>query len=442
MGAPARRTAIDDAALSAGGACALRVPLSSGGRLRRFLSYAGPGAVVAVGYIDPGNWAADLAGGSRFAYRLLFVVLVSSLMAMLLQVLSVRLGIAHGKDLAAATRDAWPRAATVLWVLAEVAVAATDLAELLGSAIALELLFGVPVVLGVALTALDVLFVLGLERRGVRRLEACIVALVLVVVLSFGFELALCHPDTAGLLAGYLPSRAVLHDERMLYLAVAILGATVMPHNLYLHSSLVQTRAFARTEAGRRDALRNATLDTVLSLGGALLVNSAILALAAAVFYRAGHVEVAELRDAHRLLAPLLGSRGAATVFAIALLAAGQSATLTGTMAGQVVMTGFLRVRLRPWARRLLTRGFAIVPALAVAAWAGDRGTSDLLVASQVILSLQLPFAVLPLLWLTADRARMGALATPRWMTALGWACAAVIVGVNGYLIAVMARGG
>jgi manganese transport protein len=410
------------------------------GAIRRFLSFAGPGAIVAVGYIDPGNWAADLAGGSRFAYGLLSVVLASSLMAMLLQVLSVRLGIASGQDLAQASRDAWPRAAPLLWVVAEVAVAATDLAEVLGSAIALDLLFGIPIPAGVVLTGLDVLVLLGLERGGGRRLDACIAALVLVVAASFVFELALSRPDPASVLRGYLPSRAIFRDGEMLYLAVAILGATVMPHNLYLHSSLVKARA-GGGEAHRRAAARHATIDTVVSLGGAMLINSAILILAAAVFHRRGHVEVADLRDAHRLLSPLLGSSAAGVVFAVALLAAGQSATLTGTMAGQVVMTGFLRVRLAPWARRLCTRSLALVPALGVTLLAGERATTGLLVASQVILSLALPFAVLPLLRLTADRRRMGALVSPRWMTWLGWACAGVIVGLNAYLVAATALG-
>jgi manganese transport protein len=437
-GSPARGVA-----LQVGGGAQPARAASAGSvrsRLRRFLSFAGPGAIVAVGYIDPGNWAADLAGGSRFAYGLLSVVLASGLMAMLLQALCVRLGIASGQDLAEACRDAWPRAATLLWALAEVAVAATDLAEVLGSAIALELLFRIPLAAGVVLTSFDVLLLLGLERGGGRRLDACVAALVLVVVASFVFELALCRPEPASVLAGYLPSPALFRDRELLYLAVAILGATVMPHNLYLHSSLVKTRVEGRGEAERRSALRHATLDTVVSLSGAIVVNSAILVLAAAVFHRGGHVEIADLRDAHRLLSPLLGS-SAAVVFAVALLAAGQSATLTGTMAGQVVMTGFLRMRLRPWARRLCTRSLALGPALGVVLLAGGRGTAELLVASQVILSLALPFAVLPLLRLTADRRRMGALVSPRWMTWLGWASAGVILGLNAYLLAAMVRG-
>jgi manganese transport protein len=411
------------------------------GPIRRFFSFAGPGALVAVGYIDPGNWATDLAGGSRFSYALLSVVLVSSLMAMLLQALCVRLGVASGRDLAEGCRERWPRAAAPLWIVAELAVVATDLAEVIGSAIALEMLFHVPLAAGVALTALDVLLLLGLEQRGARVLELFVTALVIVVAACFAYELSLCRPDGGAVLRGYLPTRALLHDRGMLYVAVGIVGATVMPHNLFLHASLVRARAAALPAAGRPSAVRHATLDAVISLGGAMLINSAILVLAAAVFHRAGRYEVAELRDAHRLLVPLLGSVGAGTAFAVALLAAGQSATLTGTMAGQVVMSGLVQVRARPWARRLVTRALAIVPALAVAVAAGERAMGDLLVGSQVALSLALPFAVVPLLLLAADRRRMGDLASPRWMTGCGWACAAVIVALNGWLIAGAATG-
>lgn len=415
---------------------------STAGPVRRFLSFAGPGALVAVGYIDPGNWATDIAAGSRFSYALLSAILAASLMAMLLQALCVRLGIASGRDLAEACREAYPRAAAPLWVLAEIAIAATDLAEVLGSAIALQLLFGLPLPAGVVLTAADVLVLLALDQRGIRRLELFVGALLLIVAVCFGFEIVVSRPDPSAVLAGYVSGAEVIHDGQMLYIAVGILGATVMPHNLYLHSSLVQTRAFARTEEGKRSAVHHATLDTVLSLGGAMVVNSAILVLAAAVFHRAGRVDVADIRDAHRLLSPLLGSATASAVFAVALLAAGQSATITGTLSGQIVMSGFLRVRLRPWARRLLTRSLAIVPALIVATAAGERGTADLLVASQVILSLQLPFAIVPLLRLTADRRRMGVLAAPRWMTAAGWGSAIVVIALNGYLVVSVLRGG
>jgi manganese transport protein len=396
--------------------------------------------LVAVGYIDPGNWATDLAAGSRFSYALLSVVLVSSLIATLLQVLSARLGIASGQDLAEACRDAYPRAAPSLWVLAEIAIIATDLAEVLGSAIALTLLFGLALLAAIVLTVADVLLLLGLERYGMRRLELGISALVFVVAGCFAFELILSRPSLGAVLAGYVPRAAVLRDPEMLYVAVGILGATVMPHNLYLHSSLVQRRTADGTAAAKREAVRRATLDTVVALGGAMLVNSAILVLAAAVFHPAGRFAVADLRDAHRLLAPLLGTTLASVAFAIALLAAGQSATITGTLAGQVVMSGFVRMRLQPWARRLLTRSMAIVPALAVALVAGERGAAGLLVASQVVLSLQLPFAILPLLRLTADPRRMGELTAPRWMTALGWVSAFVVIALNAYLLWSLAR--
>jgi len=407
--------------------------------LRRLLSFAGPGMLVAVGYIDPGNWATDLVAGSRYSFALLSVVLVSSLMAMLLQVLCVRLGIASGRDLAQACRDAYPRAALPLWILAEIAITATDLAEVLGSAIALELLFGLPLPAGVVLTGADVLLLLGLERRGMRGLELGVGALVLIVAACFAFELVLSRPDLGAVLAGYAPRAAILHDRGMLYVAVGILGATVMPHNLYLHSSLVRTPA---AERDRRSAVQHATLDTIVALGGAMFVNSAILVLAATVFHRAGRVDVADICDAHRLLSPLLGSTLASVAFAVALLAAGQSATITGTLAGQVVMSGFLDVRLKPWARRLVTRSLAIVPALVVACVGGQRGAASLLVGSQVILSLQLPFAIVPLLRLSADRRRMGALAAPRWMTVLGWATAIVVIALNTYLVGSLLRGG
>jgi len=407
---------------------------------RRFLGFAGPGALVAVGYMDPGNWATDLVGGSRFGYALLSVVLLSNLMAMLLQGLCVRLGVGAGMDLAQGCRAAYPRAAFALWLLAELAIAATDLAEVLGSAIALKLLFGLPLPWGVALTSLDVLLLLGLQGVGIRALEAFILLLVGVVAGCLGFELLLSQPVLSDVLQGYVPTARILAEPGMLYVAIGILGATVMPHNLYLHSSLVQTRAWEPTDAGRHEAVRHATLDSVLSLALAMLVNSALLILAASAFHSSGHTQVAELEDAHRLLAPLLGTAGAATLFAVALLAAGQSATLTGTLSGQIVMTGFLRIRLRPWVRRLTTRAVALVPALVVTLLAGERGAGQLLVASQVILSLQLPFAVFPLLHLTSSRARMGALVSPRWMKVAGCVCGTVITGLNAYLLYSLAR--
>jgi manganese transport protein len=422
------------------GAAFRSVPLHPRRGWRRLLGFAGPGALVAVGYMDPGNWATDLVGGSAFGYALLSVVLLSNLMAMLLQGLCVRLGVGSGLDLAQACREAYPRAALPLWVLAELAIAATELAEVLGSAIALKLLFGLPLPWGVALTSLDVLLLLGLQGVGIRALEAFVIVLVSVVAGCLGFELLLSQPHVGDVLRGYLPSARVLQEPGMLYVAIGILGATVMPHNLYLHSSLVQTRAYAEDDAGRREAVRQSTLDLVLSLALAMVVNSALLILAASTFHVAGLTQVAELEDAHRLLTPLLGTAGAATLFAVALLASGQSATLTGTLSGQIVMTGFLRIRLRPWVRRLTTRGVALVPALFVTLMAGERGAGKLLVASQVILSLQLPFAVFPLLLLTSSRSRMGALVSPRWMQVAGYACGVLITLLNGYLLYSLAR--
>jgi manganese transport protein len=403
---------------------------------RRFVAFAGPGAVVAVGYIDPGNWATDVAAGARYGYALLWVVLASSLVATLLQATSARLGIATGLDLAQACRAAYPRLAVPMWLAAEVAVVATDVAEVLGSALALKLLFGLPLRFGVVLTAADVLLLLGAERRSARTLERLIVGLVLLVAASFVFEIALSRPALGEVLRGYVPGAASLRDPKMLYLAVGILGATVMPHNLYLHSSLVKARAggLCESDAAKRHAIGHATVDTVVSLGGAMMLNSALLVLAAAVFHRASHFDVAELQDAHRLLAPLLGP-AAAAVFAFALLAAGQSATMTGTMAGQIIMAGYLRLRCRPWQRRLVTRALAVVPALGVVVAAGEGSAGRLLVGSQVVLSLQLPLAIVPLLRLTANRGLMGPHVSPRWTTRLGWAGAAVIVAANAALL-------
>lgn len=406
---------------------------------RRFLAFAGAGGAVAVGYVDPGNWATDLGGGSRYGYALLSVVLASSLMAMLLQTLSARLGIATGLDLAAASRELAPRLALPMWGAAEIAVVATDVAEVLGSAIALELLLGIPLCVGVVATAADVLLLVGAEQRGTRWVERFVAGLVLVVAAAMGYELSLSRPPLLDVLQGYAPSLELLRDGDMLYMGIGILGATVMPHNLYLHSSLVVARPFERDDAGRREALRHATLDAVLSLGAAMLVNSALLAMAASVFHANGRSDVAEVQDAHRLLTPMLGTTVAGIAFALALLAAGQSATITGTMAGQVIVCGFVNVRLRPWQRRLVTRALALVPALAVIVLAGEGSAGRLLVGSQVLLSLQLPFAVVPLLLVTADRRRMGALVAPRWMTATGWACAATVVLANAALLARLA---
>ena len=382
--------------------------------------------------MDPGNWATDLAGGSRYGFDLLSVVLASSLVAILLQALSAKLGIATGRDLAQACRDHYPRpVGLALWALCEVGIVACDLAEVIGSAIALNLLFGLPLILGVLLTSADVLMILVLQRLGFRWLEAFVIALLTIIAGCFATELVLAQPDWAAVAKGFIPKAEVVKDPGRLYVAIGILGATVMPHNLYLHSAIVQTRAFEPSEAGRREATRFAIADSTVALMLALLVNAAILILAAAAFHKAGHTDVAEIADAHRLLAPLLGAPIASALFAIALLASGQNSTVTATLAGQIVMEGFLHIRLKPWLRRMITRGVAIVPAVIVAALWGEGGVGKLLILSQVVLSLQLPFAVIPLVQFTSDRAKMGPLVNGAWIRALAWAAAAAIVALN-----------
>ena len=408
------------------------VPTRARGGFAAMRAFAGPGFLVAVGYMDPGNWATDLAGGSAFGYALLSVILLSNLMAMLLQALSARLGIAAGMDLAQACRAQYSRpVALVLWALCETAIIACDLAEVLGTAIALKLLFGLPLPWGVVLTALDVFLILGLQRFGFRKLEAFVVALLVIISTCFAFELILSQPAMPGMLRGLVPTPEIVTDPAKLYIAIGILGATVMPHNLYLHSSIVQTRAFERNDEGRRSAIKWATVDSTVALGLAFFINAAILILAASTFHVAGRTDVAEIDEAYRLLAPMLGAGLASTMFAVALLAAGQNSTVTGTLAGQIVMEGFLRLKLPFWVRRIITRGLAIVPAVFVVAAAGDRGATQLLILSQVILSLQLPFAVVPLVRFTGDAALMGPFASPAWLRALAWAIAAVIIALN-----------
>ena len=403
---------------------------------RRFLAFAGPGYLVAVGYMDPGNWATDIGGGSAFGYTLLSVVLAASLMAMLLQALSARLGIAAGLDLAQACRAHYPRGVAIgLWVLCEIAIVACDLAEVLGTAIALQLLFRLPLLWGVIVTSLDVFLILALQRFGFRKIEAVIVALLLVIAGCFLFELIIAGPDWRAAAAGLVPSTEVVTDPKALYLAIGILGATVMPHNLYLHSSLVQTRAVAADDAAKARAIGLATLDSSLALFFAFFINAAILVLAAATFHRAGRTDVADIAQAHELLAPMLGVGVAGTVFAVALLASGQNSTVTGTLAGQIVMEGFLDLKLPVWLRRLVTRLLAVVPAAIVVGLAGDRGATGLLVLSQVILSLQLPFAVVPLVAFTSRRDVMGAFASPRWLAWLAWGVTALIIGLNATLL-------
>jgi manganese transport protein len=409
---------------------------NAAGFLRKLLAFMGPGYLVAVGYMDPGNWATALAGGSAFGYTLLAVALASSLMAMLLQALCARIGIVTGRDLAQLCRERFPRAvAYPLWLLAEVAICATDLAELIGTAIALELLFGIPLLYGVMLTALDAFLILWLQNKGVRWLEALIVGFILLIVGCFGVQVVLSDPEWGAVLRGYVPAVSIVTNETQLYIAMGILGATVMPHNLYLHTAVVQSRAWAQDEAGKREAITFASLDSTIALTLALFINSAILITAAATFHAAGRTEVAEIGEAYQLMAPLLGSVLAAKLFAIALLLCGVNATVTATLAGQVVMEGFLRFRLSPVLRRLVTRLIAIVPAVAVTWLHGASGTAQLLILSQVVLSLQLPFAVIPLMMFASDRKRFGRLAAPAWQLALGWLIAAVIVGLNLKLI-------
>ena len=411
------------------------VPVATGSFFRKLLAFAGPGYLVAVGYMDPGNWATDLAGGSRFGYTLLSVVLLSNIMAVLLQGLASKLGIVTGRDLAQACRDHYSRPVSIgLWILCEIAIAACDLAEVIGSAIALNLLFHIPVAVGVLVTGLDVLLLLALQNRGVRVLEALVITLIATIGMCFLFEIILSRPDMTAVAKGFLPTRGIVFDHEMLYVAIAILGATVMPHNLYLHSSIVQTRRYAETTAGKREAVRFAFLDSTIALSFAFFVNASILIVASATFHTSGHAEVAEIQDAFKLLTPLLGA-GASGAFAVALLASGQNSTLTGTLAGQIVMEGFLNIRLRPWLRRLITRLIAIVPAALVAIFYGESGTAKLLILSQVILSLQLSFAVVPLVLFTSDRAKMGSFVNPGWLKVIAWTTALVIAVLNAWLL-------
>ncbi|WP_188934335.1 Nramp family divalent metal transporter [Dyadobacter endophyticus] len=403
---------------------------------KKMAAFTGPGLMVAVGYIDPGNWATDIEGGSRFGYTLLSVILISNLFAMLLQHLSLKLGIATGRDLAQACRDYYSRPVSfVLWVLSEIAIAATDLAEVIGSAIALNLLFGLPLPIGVLFTAFDVLVVLYFQQKGFRIIESIVAGLMSIILLSFLYEMIVSQPSLAGMMGGLIPKKEIITDSGMLYIAIGILGATVMPHNLYLHSSIVQTRNFKKDEPGKRSAIRFATIDSTVSLALAFFINASILILAASAFHANGHFEIADITDAYHLLDPVLGVSLAGIFFALALLASGQSSTLTGTLAGQIVMEGFLNIRLKPWARRLLTRGIAIIPALIVSYLYGERGTAELLVFSQVILSLQLSFAVVPLVFFTSNSKIMGRFANSRPVILLSWVIAAIIIGLNGFLL-------
>jgi manganese transport protein len=403
---------------------------------RKALAFAGPGYLVAVGYMDPGNWATDLAGGARFGYTLLSVILLSNLMAILLQALALKLGIATGRDLAQACRDHYSRPVSfALWVLCEVAIAACDLAEVIGSAIALNLLFGIPLIWGVCLTALDVLLILLLQNKGFRYLEAFVIALVAAIGACFAAELIMARPDFGEIVGGLVPTTQIVTNPMMLFIAIGILGATVMPHNLYLHSSIVQTRKVLPDSQSRREAIRFATLDSTLALLFAFFINASILILAAATFHQSGHAGVADIGDAYHLLTPLLGTTLASTLFAVALLASGQNSTITGTLAGQIVMEGFLNIRLPAWLRRLITRLIAIIPAVIVTALYGEHGAGSLLILSQVILSLQLSFAVVPLVYFTSQRRKMGEFVNSRGLAALSWAVAVTIAGLNAWLL-------
>src|SRR6188508_147215 len=396
---------------------------------KKLLAFLGPGYLVAVGYMDPGNWATSLAGGSKFGYALLTIALLSNIMAIVLQALCARLGIGAGRDLAQACRDAYPRAVSYpLWVLAEIAICATDLAEVIGTAIGLNLLFGIPLELGVLITALDVFLILWMQNLGFRYVEAFIVTLLGVIAVCFSIQIALANPDWRGVILGFAPTVEIVKNPDMLYLAIGIIGATVMPHNLFLHSGVVQTRRFGESIDEKREAIKLATVDSTIALMFALLINASILILAAATFNRTGQTDVSELGEVHKLIAPLLGSGMAPALFAIALLCCGLNSTVTATLAGQIVMEGFLDIRLPPWARRLLTRAIAIMPAAAVTIWYGEAGTAKLLILSQVILGLSLPFAIVPLVMFTGDRAKMGELVAPRWLTCAAGLIAAILI--------------
>lgn len=414
------------------------IPVPEGGSwFRRLLAFVGPGYMVSVGYMDPGNWATDLAGGSQFGYLLLSVILLSNLMAILLQALAARLGIATGLDLAQACRVRYSRPVSLLlWLACEIAIIACDLAEVIGTAIALNLLFGIPLMWGAILTALDVFLILLLMNRGFRWLEAFVIALLTLIFVCFGVQMVLAQPSLAAVFDGFLPKAEIVTNPAALYLAIGIIGATVMPHNLYLHSSIVQTRAYPRTEEGRRMGLRWAVADSTLALMLALFVNAAILITAAAVFHSAGRTDVAEIQDAYHLLSPMLGVGIASLLFAVALLASGINSTVTATLAGQIVMEGFLSLRIPDWARRLITRGIAVIPVVVVTGLYGESGTAKLLVLSQVVLSMQLPFAVIPLVRFVSDRQLMGSFVIKRFTAVLAWAVAGLIVVLNVKLLA------
>ena len=403
---------------------------------KKFMAYVGPGLLVAVGYMDPGNWATDIAGGAQFGYTLLSVILISNLFAIVLQYLSVKLGIVAERDLAQACKDHFhPSVNFILWIFCEIAIAACDLAEVIGSAIDLNLLFGIPLSVGVVITVIDVFLILFLQSRGFRYIESIVGGLIFVIFASFLYEIFLSKPDIIPLLEGLIPKKEIITNPSMLYIAIGILGATVMPHNLYLHSSIVQTRDYPRTTEGKKEALKFASLDSSLSLMLAFFINAAILIISAATFHTSGNKDVADINDAYKLLSPLLGTTLASIFFGVALLASGQNSTVTGTLAGQIVMEGFLNIRLKPWVRRLITRLIAIIPALIISILYGERGTADLLVFSQVILSMQLSFAVVPLVMFTGNKTKMGQFVNKPWLKVLAWTISGIIIVLNLYLL-------
>ena len=403
---------------------------------RKLLAFAGPGLMVAVGYMDPGNWATDIAGGAQFGYTLLSVILISNLFAIILQHLSLKLGIVAERDLAQACKDHFnPTTNFILWIFCEIAIAACDLAEVIGSAIALNLLFGIPLTWGVAITIVDVFLILFLQAKGFRVIESIVAGLIVVIFGCFAYEIILSKPDIFPILAGIVPQKEIITNPGMLYIGIGILGATVMPHNLYLHSSIVQTRNYERTPAGKKEAIKFATIDSSVALFLAFFINAAILIVAAATFHMTGNKDVADIHDAHKMLTPILGTTFASIFFAVALLASGQNSTLTGTLAGQIVMEGFLNIRLKPWLRRLITRLIAVIPALIVAILYGEKGTTDLLVLSQVILSMQLSFAVIPLVMFTGSKLKMGEFVNKLWLKILVWVIAGIILILNLYLL-------
>ncbi|QQQ29741.1 Nramp family divalent metal transporter [Chryseobacterium indoltheticum] len=413
----------------------ISIPKKSG-FWRKYLAFAGPGLMVAVGYMDPGNWATDIAGGSQFGYTLLSVILISNIFAMVLQHLSVKLGVVAERDLAQACRDHFkPTTNFILWIFCEIAIAACDLAEVIGSAIALNLLFGIPLTWGIVITTIDVLIILLLQAKGFRWIESIVAGLMFIILVCFGYEIIISKPEINAILGGLIPQKEIITNPAMLYIGIGILGATVMPHNLYLHSSIVQTRDYTRDREGKKEAINYATLDSTVSLLLAFFINAAILILAAATFHTTGNEHIADIHDAYKMLTPILGASMASIAFAIALLASGQNSTLTGTLAGQIVMEGFLNIRLKPWLRRLITRLIAVIPALIVAIIYGEQGTTDLLVLSQVILSMQLSFAVVPLVIFTNDKAKMGEFVNKPFLKICVWIISIVIIILNLYLL-------